>query len=71
MSFIDTLKNKAEELKDFTKHIKCTEEEKQARLSICNSCENHLFTGNCKKCGCFVAAKTALDRKSTRLNSSH
>ena len=63
MSFIDTLKNKAEELKDFTKHIKCTEEEKQARLSICNACEHMLFTGNCTKCGCFMRTKSWMVHK--------
>lgn len=41
--------------------IKVDENIRKSRLDICLSCE-HLFkpTQNCKKCGCFVVAKTWL-----------
>lgn len=35
----------------------------QARLDICNSCEFLLKkTTTCKKCGCFMVAKTKLEK---------
>lgn len=39
------------------------EETMQARLDICNACE-FLFkkTTTCKKCGCFMVAKTKLKK---------
>jgi hypothetical protein len=41
--------------------MKIDEETRNTRLDLCLSCE-HLFTPtqNCKKCGCFVQAKTWL-----------
>jgi hypothetical protein len=41
--------------------VKIDEETRNTRLDLCLSCE-HLFkpTQNCKKCGCFVQAKTWL-----------
>ena len=37
------------------------EETRNARLDICKSCEYLIhMTGQCKKCGCFMFAKTHL-----------
>lgn len=37
------------------------QEERNSRLDTCNSCEFLIaFTGQCKKCGCFMFAKTYL-----------
>lgn len=37
------------------------EETRNARLDICRSCEYLIhMTGQCKKCGCFMVAKTYL-----------
>ena len=33
---------------------------RKERLNICKSCEYYLFTGNCKKCGCFMRVKATL-----------
>ena len=64
MSYLDKLKNKIVDTLDYkTKLVNfiLTEEEKNKRIDICNSCE-FLFTPtrSCKKCGCFVDAKAAL-----------
>jgi hypothetical protein len=51
------LKNRLEELRDAIKPL--SEEERNVRYDICLSCE-HLtqLTAQCKKCGCFMKAKT-------------
>jgi len=73
---INNLKNKLVELsqkadklleaahEEFEK-IKLPEEERNVRYKICQECE-WLWkpTGSCKKCGCFVAAKTYLPNES-------
>jgi len=64
MSYLDKLKSKIDATIDYkTKLAKfiLSEEEKNKRIDICNSCE-FLFTPtrSCKKCGCFVDAKAAL-----------
>ena len=39
------------------------EETAQARLDICNTCEFFFKkTNTCKKCGCFMTAKTKLEK---------
>jgi hypothetical protein len=55
-------KNRAVELISV---MKIDEEIRTTRLDLCLSCE-HLFkpTQNCKKCGCFVQAKTWLKESS-------
>jgi hypothetical protein len=56
-SFVDKLKNKLEEVKE----VLVNEEEHQARLALCYSCEHFFkFTKQCKKCGCFVFGKTKI-----------
>jgi hypothetical protein len=35
-------------------------EVKASRLSVCNACPHKLPSGRCAKCGCFLAAKTAV-----------
>ena len=67
--FKDKLKEKLSYIKDATNTIietvKIDEETRNTRLDLCLSCE-HLFepTQNCKKCGCFVQAKTWLKNTS-------
>lgn len=63
--FNENFKNKIRQLKQATEElievVKIDEETRNHRLDLCLSCE-HLFkpTENCKKCGCFVKAKTWL-----------
>lgn len=65
MSFLNKLKQQLDKAEATTKELIenmfVSEELHKQRLDICNSCE-HLFkpTKNCKKCGCFVTAKTKL-----------
>jgi hypothetical protein len=41
---------------------KASEEKAASRLEICNSCPHLIkLTGQCKKCGCFMWAKTRLE----------
>ena len=56
-NFIDKIKNKMDELKE----VVVSDEVHKERLDICYSCE-HLFkpTKQCKKCGCFVFAKSKI-----------
>jgi len=50
----------------FNRNIqKLTDEEASKRMSICESCEFLIpITKNCKKCGCFMVAKTKLPHAS-------
>lgn len=59
---INIVKEEAEQqTKNLIELVKVEEYVRTDRLNICLSCE-HLFkpTENCKKCGCFVQAKTWL-----------
>jgi hypothetical protein len=65
MTFLDKLKERIDDVNSLRASIKSAlqvvpEEVRTERLSICNSCE-FLFapTAQCKKCGCFLKAKTA------------
>lgn len=71
MNFLQTLKNKEKENSDkfelslestsLGHSFTTTKEQRNQRIDICKSCE-HLFklTSSCKKCGCFMTAKTWL-----------
>jgi hypothetical protein len=67
MNFLEKLRQRKDEITasvaETIGHILVTDEIKQQRLVICNSCE-FLFTPTmqCKKCGCFVNAKTSVAR---------
>lgn len=57
----NTITNTTEEIKDF----KISEDERNARLDTCKSCEFYLSTTTqCKKCGCFMPLKTWLKNSS-------
>jgi ribosomal protein S27AE len=46
-----------------------SEEEADKRYSICQECPELIqLTKTCKKCGCFMAAKTKLQRASCPIN---
>lgn len=65
MSFLDKLKERTKQIKaaigDAAAVRRVDEDIRNHRLEICTGCE-HLFqaTHQCKKCGCFVKAKTWL-----------
>ena len=71
--FADKFKDKLTQIKkttnsiatDIIETVKIDEETRNTRLALCLSCE-YLFepTQNCKKCGCFVQAKTWLKNTS-------
>jgi len=69
MAFLDKLKERTkqvrEALADAVEGNRVTPEIREFRYSTCRSCE-HLFsvTESCKKCGCFVGAKTWLPSQS-------
>jgi hypothetical protein len=71
--FKDKLKNAIQKVENKTNQlielIQVEEDIRTTRLNICDSCE-YLFapTGNCKKCGCFVKAKTWLKDTTCPLN---
>lgn len=66
MSFVDKLKQRIRDIEGTTL---ADEELSKSRLNTCNSCEHLLkLTGNCKKCGCFVAAKTKLKQQKCPIN---
>ena len=66
MSYLDKLKDKISATLDYKSKLAkfiLSEEEKNKRIDICNSCEFLLtLTRNCKKCGCFVDAKATLTK---------
>jgi len=44
------------------KVVKATEEESLRRFDICKSCPELIkLTSQCKKCGCFMKAKTTIE----------
>lgn len=54
---LDVLKKRLNQLKEVAKPL--SEEERNARYDICKSCEHLIeLTSTCKKCGCFMQAKT-------------
>ena len=61
MSFANKFREKLENIrKSAIEHLPLVDRSvRESRLEICNSCE-FLFkpTNSCKKCGCFVDAKT-------------
>jgi predicted Zn-ribbon and HTH transcriptional regulator len=69
MTFLNNLKEKLESLNEAKEKARSAilvdSEIKSERLSICQQCE-FLFhpTQQCKKCGCFVHAKTSLTSSS-------
>jgi len=62
---LSKLKARVEQLAESVKESFADEATQKFRIEICNSCE-HLFspTRNCKKCGCFVDAKTRIKSSS-------
>jgi hypothetical protein len=56
---LEHLKKRIKQVEDAAKPL--PEEDRNVRYDICNSCE-HFFapTSQCKKCGCFMQAKTYL-----------
>lgn len=68
MSFLEKLKERTAQMQaamgDAITGDRVSPEVREERFNICRSCE-HLFhpTMNCKKCGCFTAAKTWLPRQ--------
>ena len=56
---LDKLKHRLDHLKDRVKPL--SEEEMTVRYDICHTCEHFIsMTSQCKKCGCFMKAKTYL-----------
>lgn len=48
---------------------KATSEVAKSRFDICKTCpEFFKLTGQCKKCGCFMAAKTTIESAKCPLN---
>lgn len=71
MSILTTLKQKLENSKNVIDKIEAIKVDalvQDERLNLCLSCE-HLFkpTNTCKKCGCFMTAKTWLKNASCPL----
>jgi hypothetical protein len=60
MGFMSGLKDKMSQVVKKASTLLADEEVQRTRISICNSCEFLTMTRNCKKCGCFVDAKSRL-----------
>lgn len=67
MSFTDKLKKRIKETKKTLSTAIADEDKQQERISICNSCEFLNVMRQCKKCGCFVDAKTRLNESACPL----
>lgn len=73
MSFLEKIKSKVETVSDQSLTLAgikvASAEVKKQRIEICNTCE-HLFrlTRTCKKCGCFVEAKTKIESQHCPIN---
>lgn len=73
MSFLDKLKERTGQMKaalgDAMAHRRVDESTRNDRLEICLSCEHLMHTTQqCKKCGCFVQAKTWLPSQRCPIN---
>lgn len=65
MSIVDKLK---ERLASARQGILADQETAVKRITICNTCDQLTSLRNCRKCGCFVDAKTKLLDTSCPLN---
>jgi len=58
MKFLEKIKERTQQV---SKRILASEEVHNTRIEICNSCDQLIdTTRRCKKCGCFIDAKTKL-----------
>jgi hypothetical protein len=54
---LEKLKHRLEHLRESAKPL--SEEERNVRFDVCLTCEHLIhLTNQCKKCGCFMKAKT-------------
>lgn len=65
MNFLEKLKARTEEVieivKDKVDSVIIDDEIREQRLEICKTCPNYIHaTSTCKRCGCFMVAKTHL-----------
>ena len=58
----DTLKAIQEHLANIPDQMKAAEELYQERLALCKECE-HLLSGMCLKCGCYVEFRAAFAKQ--------
>jgi len=71
-AMIDKLKNKLDLLAKKTLPTMVSENIRDDRLNICNSCEHSMKSINvCSKCGCFLPAKTKLARSGCPIGKWH
>ena len=68
MGFMSGLKEKMNQTVKKANSLLADVEVQQQRISVCNSCEFLTITRNCKKCGCFVDAKTRLATQHCPIN---
>jgi hypothetical protein len=70
MSFAEKMKQRLHELQNATSDLIADTPIAEARLAVCKQCPE-LFTptNTCKKCGCFMNAKTRLTHASCPLMS--
>jgi hypothetical protein len=62
---LETLKNKLDLLTKKSGRIVVSDDIREHRMNICNSCPHRIESVNlCSKCGCFIPAKTKLVRAS-------
>lgn len=61
MSFTSKLKQRLGQMQEAAAHLLADEELQNSRLDICKACPHFLeLTSQCKKCGCFMNAKTKI-----------
>ena len=66
---LEVLKQKINQgVVSITEEIKLPDDQRNARLEICRSCENLGDRDFCKKCNCYMPLKTYLPRASCPIN---
>lgn len=66
MNFLEKLKQRMSEvnaaIQDVVDENIATDAVKEERMDICRACDHYFApTNQCKKCGCFLKAKTAVN----------
>lgn len=60
MGIVEKLKRRIHNVTEAISSAVVDSEVQKTRIDICNDCEFLSVVRNCKKCGCFVDAKTKL-----------
>lgn len=69
MSFTHKLKQRLAQMQEAANGLVAEDATANARMDICRGCPHFIkLTSQCKKCGCFMAAKTKIQSATCPVN---